>query len=83
MPEKDAEFQTEHDKQVKELIRRTVPAKNDLLFTKPNHQQEKEKEEASARYHRHTDACRSCCEPFALCLEGQRLLRASVDAGNL
>lgn len=49
----------------------------------PKPKPETEKEEASARFHRHTDACRSCCEPFDLCPEGSRLLRASVDAGNM
>lgn len=38
---------------------------------------------ASAAFNEHIRACADCEEPFGYCSEGMRLMRASVDAGNI
>lgn len=37
----------------------------------------------SLRFDGHVKSCHECSEPFSYCAEGSRLLRASVDAGNI
>jgi hypothetical protein len=38
---------------------------------------------ASVAFNVHVTGCAECKEPFDYCGEGMRLMRASVDAGNL
>jgi hypothetical protein len=38
---------------------------------------------ASAAFNSHVKGCANCEEPFGYCGEGMRLMRASVDAGNV